>query len=724
MDSGLPLDPGLVGGWPCPGIRRSRQEALWNPFVGVGVVAAVESRVGTHETPMEPSAGLHLQLLGPLVVSRDGVALELPASRKVRALAAYLALATHELSRSHLCELLWDLPNDPRGELRWCLSKLRSVLDEPNQTRVLAHGDAVRLDLAECSVDAVQVSRALQCGIGELEVTGLRALTGQFRGDFLEGLDIPRSAAYSAWLTAQRRRFRAAEAAVLEHLALALPRASDEAIACLEAWLRLAPFDVRAHERLFDALAEGGRLREGEEHLAATARQYDAEGQDWAPIGHAWRAAKLRRAKLPAAPVASEGYRGDAPRVVVAEPLSPLSPLTPRRASLAVMPFADHTRRVTMRGGLADGLAHDIITRLAKLRSMFVIAQGSVFALDERRVGAEEAGRRLNVDYVAGGSLRREPGGRVSVTVQLTETRTARVLWAEVFAGKLDDTFALLDEIGDRIVAAIANQIEVAERNRAILKAPNSLDAWEAHHRGLWHMVRFNREDNEQARHFFETAVRLDPTFARPYAGLSFTHFQDAFLGWTERDGAVEAAYRIASQGIMADDRDPAAHWALGRAQWLRGRLGESLTELDTSIDLSPNFAHGHYTLAFVHAQSGDPQAAIRESDHSRELSPYDPLLFAMLGTRAMALMRLGRHDEAADWALKAAARPNAHVHILGIAMHCLVLAERDSEAQQIAAAIQRAKPGYGVEDFLAAFRYASDGEALIRRAAKKVGHT
>ena len=83
MDSGLPLDAGLVGGWPCPGIRRSRQEALWNPFVGVGVVAAVESRVGTHETPMEPSAGLHLQLLGPLVVSRDGVALEGATTNKI-----------------------------------------------------------------------------------------------------------------------------------------------------------------------------------------------------------------------------------------------------------------------------------------------------------------------------------------------------------------------------------------------------------------------------------------------------------------------------------------------------------------------------------------------------------------------------------------------------------------------------------------------------------------
>ena len=671
-----------------------------------GVEKSVESQPGP--------AALQLQLLGPLQVSRGAEVLALPSSRKVRALAAYLATTTHEVSRSHLCELLWDLPNDPRGELRWCLSKLRAVLDEPGHARVQANGDALRLDLTGCEVDVLQVNHTLQSGMASLDADTLRALAARFRGDFLQGLEIPRSAAYSAWLTAQRRRFRAGQVAVLERLALVLPPGSGEAIVCIEAWLRLAPFDVRAHERLFEALAEGGRLREGDEHLAATARQYEAEGQDWARIGHAWRAAKLRHA-------APSGVA----LVLPAEAQRPPEIATPttRRASLAVMPFTDRTRGTAVRGGLGDGLAHDIITRLAKLRSMFVIAQGTVFALDERRIGAEDAGRRLNVDYVAGGSLRHEAGGRVSVTVQLTETRSARVLWAEVFVGKLDDTFGWLDVIGDRIVAAVASQIEVAERNRAILKAPNSLDAWEAHHRGLWHMMRFNREDNEQARHFFQTAVRLDPGFARPYAGLSFTHFQDAFLGWAGRDDAAEMAYRVASQGLMADDLDPSAHWALGRAQWLRGRLSESLAELDTSVDLSPNFAHGHYTLAFVHAQSGDPQAAVDESDHSRALSPFDPMLFAMMGTRALALMRLGRHDEAADWAIKAAARPNAHVHILAIAQYCLTLADRGDEARQLAAAVQRAQPGYQVDDFLASFRYGADGAALIRQAASQTQH-
>ena len=112
--------------------------------------------------------------------------------------------------------------------------------------------------------------------------------------------------------------------------------------------------------------------------------------------------------------------------------------ITPRRASVAVMPFVDQSAATNLPGGPADGLAHDVITRLAKLRSLFVIAQGTVFALRERQVAPEEAGRMLNVDYVVSGSLRRQ-GKRLTVAVELAETRTARIVWAEVFNHKMDD---------------------------------------------------------------------------------------------------------------------------------------------------------------------------------------------------------------------------------------------------------------------------------------------
>jgi tetratricopeptide (TPR) repeat protein len=311
---------------------------------------------------------------------------------------------------------------------------------------------------------------------------------------------------------------------------------------------------------------------------------------------------------------------------------------------------------------------------------------------------------------------------KLTVTADLIETRTARIAWAEVFDDTIKDTLDVLDEIGNRIVASVAHEIEMVERNRAILKPPASLDAWEAHHRGLWHMYRFNKTDNERARQFFAQAVELDPTFARAYAGLSFTHFQNAFLGWKKASTEVERAYEAAGRSLMVDDRDPAAHWAMGRAMWLRGDQDHSITELERAVDLSPNFANAHYTLAFVHSQTGDPRAAISFSDHSRNLSPFDPLLFAMLGTRAISLARLGEYEDAAEWAMKAAARPNAHQHIMAIAALTLGLAGRLEEANTYKEKIRERVPNYAMADFLAAFRYSPDAASLFRQAGARIG--
>jgi DNA-binding SARP family transcriptional activator len=642
---------------------------------------------------------------------RHEVTLMLPASRKVRALLAYLALARHPIARSHLCELLWDVPNDPRGELRWSLSKIRGFVDEPDRRRISAQGDTVKLDLTDCFVDATEVAAATQA-IEALPYVRLKALAALFAGDFLDGLELDGCPAFAAWLAAQRRRFRGRHAAVLERLVATAP--DDEGVGYLERWIELAPFDARAHELLLGALVRHDRVREAQEHVAATVRLFEDEGLDVTSIRDAWRRARTQRNSSAAVPAAAAGLLpaaggADEDLLTVA-----------RRASVAVMPFVDSSTVTSARGGTADALAHDVITRLAKLRSLFVIAQGTVFALHERGIGPDEAARMLDVDYVASGSVQRRDTS-LTVTIELVETRTARIVWAEVFSRKLDDAFEVLDEIGNSIVASIASEIEASERNRAVLMPPNSLDAWEAHHRGLWHMYRFNKPDNDRAQHFFEMAVHRDPTFARAYAGLSFTHWQNAFQGWAERGPETDRALEAAGQSIMADERDPAAHWAVGRALWLQGQFDRSVVELEQAIDLSPNFALGHYTLAFVHCQSGDPHAAISFGDRSRDLSPCDPLLFGMLATRALALMRLGRFAEAADFGVKAASRPNAHAHILAVTAFSLALDGRLDEGRAYVASIRKTRPHYGLDDYLRAYQFTPQDEKVFRGVAQRL---
>src|SRR5262249_12547807 len=139
-------------------------------------------------------------------------------------------------------------------------------------------------------------------------------------------------------------------------------------------------------------------------------------------------------------------------------------------------------------------------------------------------------------------------------------------------------------------------------------------------------------------------------------------------------------------------------------------------------IDLSPNFALGHYTLGFVYSQMGDPRSAIEATNHSRQLSPFDALQFAMLASRALAHIRLGELEDAAEWAVMATGRPNAHVHSLAIAVESLVLADRRDEARKFVARIRERVPGYTVEDFLRAFRFDTDTTRRIRKAAEQIG--
>ncbi|SPC24391.1 hypothetical protein CO2235_MP80271 [Cupriavidus oxalaticus] len=245
--------------------------------------------VESHRPPDTGIPPVQIRMLGPLGVRQQGVALPLPASRKVRALLAYLALAPRPVLRSQLCELLWEVPNDPRGELRWCLSRIRKLIDSDARQRLLTSGESIWLDLADGFVDALAVSQAMEAGVTTLAAERQRGLAVLFEGDFLEGLDLARCPAFSTWLTAQRRRFRACHAALLEQLAQGA--AGEETFGYLDKWRELAPFDQHVHATILAALARQGRLREGEEHVAATTRLFEAEGLDSRPIRNAWRSA-------------------------------------------------------------------------------------------------------------------------------------------------------------------------------------------------------------------------------------------------------------------------------------------------------------------------------------------------------------------------------------------------------------------------------------------------
>lgn len=653
-------------------------------------------------------------MLGTLSVMRGGALQPLPGSRKARALLAYLALASSPVPRRELCDLLWDSPSDPRGELRWCLSRMRKVLDDEHRCRVVARVDSVHLDLTDSHVDAADVLRASQQRVQLLDLDGARNLLSQIGGVFLEGLEIERCPTFNSWLTLQRRRCRTTHALLLERLSETAR--GDDAIEYLERWLQLEPFDERVHSLLLKALVARRRLRDAEAHLQAATALFRSEGIDNAGLREAWRSALacipgVSAVEMPtAASISPAGGGGEVVRWET------------RRASVAVLSLrnmrskAAHVVRVP-----EELLTHEVVTHLTRLRSLWVLTPARAFVTEEHRTAVETARRRLDADYVLHGFVH-GCEEQLTVSVELLERRTGRAVWAGTFHNAHLDMCTALDEIGGRIAAGVAGEIEAIERSCALRQPVASLDAWEAYHRALWHVYRFNEGDNEQARHFFGQALRLDPAFARAHAGLSFVYFQNAFQGWAEPEFQIDHALDCAGKSIIEDGRDPASHCALARALWLRGDLDQCVVELKQALELSPHFSLGHYTLAFVQSQAGDPHAAIASSDYSRELSPADPLLFGMLGARAMALVRLGQFEEAADWAARAASRPNAHPHIFAIAACSSALAGKAVDAQSHAAAIRKREPTYNFSAFRSAFRFDTEGESRFAAGARLAG--
>jgi DNA-binding SARP family transcriptional activator/TolB-like protein len=659
----------------------------------------------------EPSA-LRLRLFGALRVESGGRAVALPPSRKVRALLGYLALAPRPVPRARLCELLWDVASDPRGELRWCLSKLRALVDAPGDPRLITDGERVGLDLSALDIDAVAFARAIEPALTAGSIAELTLLARMVEGELLEGLALERSPLFEQWLSGERQRFQRWQVKALLRLASLLPPGSEEAADALRRRLALTPFDTEAYVDLIEALLAQGARAEAGSLVASGSRVLASEGIDAAP---------LRRA----AGKASAARTGDGASMPLPPPSAACDlvdtsgqPLL-RRASIVVMPLAG---AAPAEAAIANGLTHDIIFGMAKLRSLRVIARGTAFALRDRALSPGEAAALLGVDYLASGLVRRD-GARLAIRVELSAARTGEIIWADEFWIAAQDMLALLGTVTTRIIAGLDSEIHAAERNRALLKPPNSLDAWEAYHRGLWHMFRFTAADNEQSQGYFKRAIALDPTFSSSYAGLSFTHFQNAFLlKEQERQREADLALDAAGRGLMADALDPAAHWALGRALWLRGEDTASVRALGEAVALSPNFAMGHYALSFVQAQSGDPKAAVAAADTSRLLSPFDPMLFAICAAKAFALLRLGEREEAADLSRQVILQPNVHVHGRAIAALTIAAAGRLDAALAEIAVIHRERPGYDVTQFLHAFRLGSDLEAIYRQAARLIG--
>lgn len=392
------------------------------------------------------------------------------------------------------------------------------------------------------------------------------------------------------------------------------------------------------------------------------------------------------------------------------------------RPSLAVLPFR-------MAGGpsrydaLASALPDELITELSRLRWLLVTARGSSFRVQAARFGFRDIGRLLGVRYCLSGSL--EIAGRsLTVTVELVDTLDEGIVWADRLCGRLDDVHSMREQIRSRILMALDIRIPLHEASLARLLLPDDLDAWSAYHLGLQHVYRFNRADNAAAARLFARAVALDPCFARAHAGLSFVHFQTAFMHYAaDVADEISKARRCAERGLELDPLDPFVNFTMGRSYWLEGDLDGSLGWLERATSLSPHYAQGIYARAWTEALAGRTREGRAHADLAMRLSPIDPLHYAMLGTRAFTHMLVDEDAEAAAWAERGARAPGAHVLIAMIAAAAHQLNGDAGRAGWWAANVRERNDSLRTGDFLRAFPVRPEGaRARISRALTTLG--
>ncbi|MBX2799507.1 MAG: AAA family ATPase [Myxococcales bacterium] len=257
---------------------------------------------------------LELRLLGEMRVVRDGSVVALPRSKKTRAILAYLVLTGREHRRDRLCELLWDVADDPRAALRWVLSRLRKVVDDTDHQRVVASRSSVRFDASALRVDVMEVRAQLEEGPAALDAEALEAAAAQLGSELLEGLDLDDFDGFQSWLLAERESVVQLRRAVLTELQQR--HAADPARR--EPYVReLAetdPLDEEARATLVQTLVALRRMKEAELQVQAGLRAMREVGRQ--PTG------VLRAALRTPQP----STRAPAPSPAPAAPRAPTAP--------------------------------------------------------------------------------------------------------------------------------------------------------------------------------------------------------------------------------------------------------------------------------------------------------------------------------------------------------------------------------------------------------------
>jgi adenylate cyclase len=353
--------------------------------------------------------------------------------------------------------------------------------------------------------------------------------------------------------------------------------------------------------------------------------------------------------------------RADAARAVQ-ETISASDPHA--RPSIAVRPFAVLAEDRGLEY-LANGLAEDVTTLLARVPGFFVISRASSFAFRDPETPTSEIAHQLGVRYVLEGSVR-GAGDRVRVSTQLVEAATGRILWSGRFEAARAETLELQDDIARGIIIELEPALTRAEVAVIRRLRPSNVDAWGCYHQAIDALAGhgWNEQAVTEARDFLRRALQLDSTFA-----LARAHF--ALLSTLEQStGLIESSVERSQEAVSAAERaiadDSGSSEVLGYAGCAISNVGDhkrGAEILRQACEMDPSNAQSQVALGAALALLGDLDEGIARMRHGIRLSPRDRRL-GFWGWALGDFLLWAKHVEEALEQARIAARRDPHLHL------------------------------------------------------------
>jgi adenylate cyclase len=368
--------------------------------------------------------------------------------------------------------------------------------------------------------------------------------------------------------------------------------------------------------------------------------------------------------------------------------------------SIAILPFRSLTPG-SDDDYFAEGFVEDIISSLSNLQDLLVVSRGSTMAFRRRAVDPIEIGEKLGVQYFVSGRVQRA-GQRARIWVELVDVATNSILWSEKYKFELAEIFELQDEIAVRIVGLIAAHVRQTEVDRALRKAPQSLNAYDYLLKALDLLYTFDLADFSRARGLLEKAREEDPSYAAPFAYSAHWHIFNLAEGWSSKiDHDMQEVIRLSNCAI---ERDPSNGLALatyghGRAMFFRD-YDAAIEYVDRATTISPGnswawaFSSGPY--GFV----GRTKEAIERAERAIRLSPIDSCAFFKLMFLGQNHYLNGSYEDAVRWLQRSLNLNPRFGNAARVLAASLVAVGRAEEARRVAAHHTQILPRFRLSDY------------------------